>query len=69
MTESGNFQSKSGGDCFTLLTWRQKGRPRSRAKAQISREEVASAEMVPHTVMINSITVITVAPPAEPTES
>ncbi|KAI4130761.1 MAG: hypothetical protein LQ341_006428, partial [Variospora aurantia] len=45
------------------------GRPRSRAKAQISRDEVASAEMVPHTVMINKITVIPVAPAIEPNES
>lgn len=54
---------------LTLLTWRQNGMPRSRANAQIRRDAVARAAMVPHTVMTISIQIMAVAPPLLPVAS
>lgn len=53
-------------ETLTLLTWRQNGRPRSRAKAQIKREAVARAAMVPHTDMTIKMEIMAVAPPLLP---
>lgn len=51
---------------LTLLTWRQNGRPRSRANAQIRRDAVAREAMVPHTDMTIKMEIMAVAPPLLP---
>lgn len=58
--------NRCGDGKLTLLMWRQNGRPRSRAKDQISREEVASAAIAPNWVMKIIMAAIAEAPPLDP---